>query len=82
MSKVLAITACPTGVAHTYMAAENLEKAGKKLGVDIKVETHGSVGIETSLQVKKFKKQRDLLLQPTPILIKVGLRVSESLRFR
>lgn len=36
--KVLAVTACPTGIAHTYMAAEALEKAGKKLGVTIKVE--------------------------------------------
>lgn len=39
--KVIAITSCPVGVAHTYMAAENLEKAAKEMGVDIKVETHG-----------------------------------------
>ena len=39
--KVLAVTACPTGIAHTYMAAEALEKAGKKLGITIKVETNG-----------------------------------------
>ena len=42
--KVLAVTACPTGIAHTYMAAEALEKAGKKLGISIKVETNGSGG--------------------------------------
>lgn len=42
--KVLAVTACPTGIAHTYMAAEALEKAGNKLGVPIKVETNGSGG--------------------------------------
>ena len=42
--RVLAVTACPTGIAHTYMAAEALEKAGKKLGVSIKVETNGSGG--------------------------------------
>lgn len=42
--KVLAVTACPTGIAHTYMAAEALEKAGKRLGISIKVETNGSGG--------------------------------------
>ncbi len=42
--EVLAVTSCPNGVAHTYMAAEALEKAGKKLGVRIKVETRGSGG--------------------------------------
>ena len=39
--KVLAVTACPTGIAHTYMAAEALEKASEKLGISIKVETNG-----------------------------------------
>ena len=39
--RVLAVTACPTGIAHTYMAAEALEKAGAKMGISIKVETNG-----------------------------------------
>ncbi len=47
--KVLAVTACPTGIAHTYMAAEALEKAGKKLGITIKVETNGSGGAKNVL---------------------------------
>ena len=47
--KVLAVTACPTGIAHTYMAAEALEKAGEKLGVSIKVETNGSGGAKNIL---------------------------------
>lgn len=47
--KVLAVTACPTGIAHTYMAAEALEKAGKKLGISIKVETNGSGGAKNIL---------------------------------
>lgn len=47
--KVLAVTACPTGIAHTYMAAEALEKAGKKLGIAIKVETNGSGGAKNIL---------------------------------
>jgi fructose PTS system EIIBC or EIIC component len=49
MTKILAVTACPVGIAHTYMAAENLQKAGKALGVDIKVETQGSIGVENAL---------------------------------
>ena len=43
--EVLAITACPTGIAHTYMAAENLEKKAKEMGVTLKAETQGSAGI-------------------------------------
>jgi len=47
--KLVAVTACPTGIAHTYMAAAQLEKAAKKLGHSIKVETQGSMGIENEL---------------------------------
>ena len=46
---IVAVTACPTGIAHTYMAAENLEKIGKQLGHKIKVETQGAMGIENEL---------------------------------
>ena len=47
--KLVAVTACPTGIAHTYMAAEQLEKTAKKLGHSIKVETQGAMGIENEL---------------------------------
>ncbi len=47
--RVLAVTACPTGIAHTYMAAEALEKAGKRLGISVKVETNGSGGAKNIL---------------------------------
>ncbi len=47
--KFVAVTACPTGIAHTYMAAENLEKTAKALGHEIKVETQGAMGIENEL---------------------------------
>lgn len=47
--KVLAVTACPTGIAHTYMAAEALEKEGKKLGIPVKAETNGSGGVKNIL---------------------------------
>lgn len=45
---ILGITACPTGIAHTYMAAEKLEAAATELGYDMRVETHGSVGVENA----------------------------------
>nr|WP_206440840.1 fructose-specific PTS transporter subunit EIIC [Streptomyces scabichelini] len=47
--KLLAVTACPTGIAHTYMAAEKLSQAAERLGVDMKVETQGSIGAENVL---------------------------------
>lgn len=47
--KIVAVTACPTGIAHTYMAAEQLEKTAKALGHEIKVETQGAMGIENEL---------------------------------
>ena len=54
--KVLAVTACPTGIAHTYMAAEALQKAGEKLGVSIKVETNGSGGVKNQLTKKEIEE--------------------------
>ena len=47
--KIVAITACPTGVAHTFMAAAALEDEGKRLGYEVKVETRGSVGAKNQL---------------------------------
>ena len=60
--KVIAITSCPTGVAHTYMAAENLEKAGKRMGIDIKVETHGSVGIESKFTDREIEEAEGIII--------------------
>ena len=48
--KVVAVTACPTGVAHTYMAQEAIEKECRKRGYECKVETQGSMGIENELE--------------------------------
>ncbi len=47
--RIVAVTACPTGVAHTYMAAEQLEQTARALGHSIKVETQGAMGIENEL---------------------------------
>ncbi|NLV75659.1 MAG: PTS fructose transporter subunit IIB [Tissierellia bacterium] len=47
--KILGVTSCPTGIAHTYMAAEALEKEAKARGYEVKVETQGSIGIENEI---------------------------------
>lgn len=52
--RVLAVTACPTGIAHTYMAAESLVKAGDKMGITIKVETNGSGGAKNVLTAEEI----------------------------
>ena len=52
--RILAVTACPTGIAHTYMAAEALEKAGEKLGYPLKAETNGSGGAKNVLTKKEI----------------------------
>lgn len=53
--KILAVTACPSGVAHTYMAAEAIERAAKAKGIEIKVETQGSIGIENKITADDVK---------------------------
>ena len=54
--RILAVTACPTGIAHTYMAAEALEKAGEKLGYPLKAETNGSGGAKNILTKKEIEE--------------------------
>lgn len=54
--RILAVTACPTGIAHTYMAAEALEKAGEKLGYPLKAETDGSGGVKNRLTKKEIEE--------------------------
>jgi fructose-specific phosphotransferase system IIB component len=54
--KIVAVTACPTGIAHTYMAAEQLEKTAKTLGHQIKVETQGAMGIENELSARDIRE--------------------------
>ncbi|SEF75419.1 PTS fructose transporter subunit IIB [Vibrio hangzhouensis] len=50
--KIVAVTACPTGIAHTYMAAEAIRKAAQKDNIGIKVETQGAMGIENQLSTQ------------------------------
>lgn len=53
--RVLAVTACPTGIAHTFMAAESLDKKAKELGISIKIETNGSAGIKNALTSEEIE---------------------------
>lgn len=54
VSRILAVTSCPTGIAHTYMAAEGLEKAAAKVGCTIKIETRGSGGAKNVLTEREI----------------------------
>ncbi len=69
MKTVVCVTACPVGVAHTYMAAEYLEKAGKKLGIQIFVEKQGSKGIDGALTAEQLA-QADAVIIAADIAIK------------
>jgi fructose-specific phosphotransferase system IIB component len=54
--RIVAVTACATGIAHTYMAAEQLQKTAKTLGYQIKVETQGALGIEDELSESDIRQ--------------------------
>ncbi|MFW2432768.1 fructose-specific PTS transporter subunit EIIC [Staphylococcus cohnii] len=60
--KILAITSCPNGIAHTYMAQEKLEQAAQEMGVDIKVETQGGVGAENVLTSKEIREADGIII--------------------
>jgi PTS system fructose-specific IIC component len=59
---IVAVTACPTGIAHTYMAAENLEKTAKQLGVTLKAETQGSVGAKNVLSAEEIEHAKGVII--------------------
>lgn len=59
---VLAVTACPTGIAHTYMAADALKNKAKEMGVDIKVETNGSTGVKNKLTEDEINRASGIIV--------------------
>ncbi|EFA4480615.1 PTS 2-O-a-mannosyl-D-glycerate transporter subunit IIABC [Escherichia coli] len=71
---IVCVTACPAGIAHTYMAAEYLEKAGRKLGVNVYVEKQGANGIEGRLTA-------DQLNSATACIFAAEVAIKESERF-
>ena len=60
--EILCITSCPTGIAHTYMAAEALEKAGKEIGHTIKVETQGQAGVKNKLTEEEIQNAKGIII--------------------
>ncbi|EJO04912.1 PTS fructose transporter subunit IIB [Oenococcus oeni] len=75
MVKLVAVTACIAGIAHTYMAAENLKKWAKKENVEIKVETQGAMGLEDRLKQSEID-------QADVVIFAVDTTVQESNRFK
>lgn len=59
---ILAVTACPTGIAHTFMAAESLEKQAKAMGISIKVETNGSGGAKNILTAEEIAAAKGIIV--------------------
>jgi fructose-specific PTS system IIB-like component len=78
---IVAVTACPTGIAHTYMAAEALERAAKKAGYKIKVETQGSIGIENEIKQKEVELA-DLVILAIDVQIKGITRFDHKTIFK
>lgn len=74
MKKIVGVTACPAGIAHTYMAAESLERAAKSLGYEVKIETNGASGVENRLTEEDIK-------QADAVIIAADMNV-EMERFR
>lgn len=60
--KIVAVTSCPNGIAHTYMAQEKLEQAAHELGINIKVETQGGVGVENQLTAKDIEEADGVII--------------------
>ncbi|MGL4562346.1 MAG: PTS fructose transporter subunit IIABC [Brevinema sp.] len=60
--EIIAVTACPVGVAHTYVAAEKLKHAAEELGINIKVETNGSIGVENALTDEEISHAKCVIL--------------------
>lgn len=60
--RILAVTACPTGIAHTFMAAENLEKKGKEMGIPVKVETQGADGAKNVLTPEEIRAAECIII--------------------
>ena len=72
--KLVAVTACPTVIAHTYMAAARLEKVAKSMGHEIKVETQGALGIENKLTAEDIRESEFAIFA-------VDIEVEERERF-
>ncbi|MGF1437504.1 fructose-specific PTS transporter subunit EIIC [Bacillus thuringiensis] len=68
--KLLAVTSCPNGIAHTYMAAENLQKTADKLGVQMKIETQGGIGVENELTEQDIREADGIIIAADKVVNK------------
>ncbi|MCC0724369.1 fructose-specific PTS transporter subunit EIIC [Clostridioides sp. ZZV14-6104] len=59
---IVGITGCPTGIAHTFMAKKALEEAGQELGYEVKIETHGAIGVESKLTKEDIKRAEYVII--------------------
>jgi len=81
MTKIVAVTACSTGIAHTYMAAEGLEMAAKNKEIEIKVETQGSIGAENELSAEEIENADAVIIAASTTVDKsrfIGKRLIEK----
>lgn len=72
--KIVAVTACPTGIAHTYMAQEVIETECRNRGYEVKVETQGSMGIENELE-------QDEIDEADVVILAVAIGIDGEERF-
>lgn len=72
--KIVAVTACPTGIAHTYMAQEAIEKECKKRGYEYQVETQGGMGIENELE-------QDVIDTADAVILAIAVEIEGEDRF-
>ncbi|BES64645.1 hypothetical protein SANA_10840 [Gottschalkiaceae bacterium SANA] len=72
---ILCVTACPVGIAHTYMAAANLEKAIKNAGHEVKVETQGAQGVDNEITTEDIEKC-------DAVIIASDIRIKNHERFK
>ena len=72
--KIVGVCACTVGIAHTYMAQENLEKAAEKAGIEAKFETQGSIGRENALTEEEIK-EADL------VILAIDVKIADTDRF-
>ena len=77
---IIAVTSCPIGMAHTYMAAAALKKAAKKLGYSIRVETQGAMGIRDRISKEEIEKA-DLFIDCSDVAIIEGERFAKVLTY-
>ncbi|MCF1627704.1 PTS fructose transporter subunit IIB [Tetragenococcus koreensis] len=72
--KIVGVAACTVGIAHTYIAQEKLEEAGKKAGHEVQIETSGTIGVENALSEEQIK-------QVDVVILAIDVKISNRERF-